>query len=76
MTIEAESDVLNEAPMEPFSDVIYEFGDKANKGRPPPKIQGTQHKWREEKQKPRLIIRKPYEGNTKYPTKPAPNTGG
>lgn len=43
--------------------VLYEYfemGDKNNKGRPPPKIQGTEHKWREQKQKPKTWIKLPW----------------
>ena len=45
------------------------FGDKNQKGRPPPKIQGTEHKWREQKQKVKTIIRIPW--FPKGPKKPA-----
>jgi hypothetical protein len=41
------------------------FGDKGNKGKPPPKIQGTEHKWREQKQKVKLIIRLPWQPKPK-----------
>lgn len=71
--LERESTDASTVDIQPLEDflpqemVIYEFpedalfGDKNQKGRPPPKIQGTEHKWREQKQKPKTwIIKLPF----------------
>lgn len=39
-----------------------EFGGQGNKNKPPPKIRGSQFVKREEKIKPKLTIRNPFEG--------------
>jgi hypothetical protein len=39
---------------------IMDFGGQGGKQKPPPKIRGSQFVKREQKQKPKLIVKKPF----------------
>lgn len=58
MNVEALPDKMIEPA--PWIEDFEMLGDKQNKGKPPPKVSGTEHKWREEKKKPKIIIRIPW----------------